>query len=206
MLTLALAAFALQAAEPQAMPLPPAAGEEPVPEMIVEEDLVHVTLETEMGPILLALDRGRAPVTVANFLAYVDRGWLDGQPFYRAMPWGDGGLIQGGVRDGAKLLDPIEHEPTSRTGLSNVRGAIGMANAGPGTARNDFFILTTDIAAFDAKENSPGFAPFGMVVEGMDVVEAILAAPVDPDKGEGAMKGQMLAKPVRILEAERSED
>lgn len=205
MLSLILAAAALQPVESNAMPVPPAPGEEPVVDMIVEEDIMPVRLTTQMGDIVIHLDRKRAPISTNNFLAYLDKGWLDGQPFYRAMPWGDGGLIQGGVRDGAKLFDPIAHEPTSETGLKNVRGAIVMANAGPGTARNDFFILTVDIEAFDAKEGSPGFAPFGMVVEGMDVVEAILAAPVDPNKGEGAMKGQILAEPVKIIAAERVE-
>lgn len=206
MLMTTLAAIALQSATPQAMPIIPSPGEEPVKEMIVVEDLVHVTLETEKGPILLALDRARAPVTVANFLAYLDKGWLDGQPFYRAMPYGDAGLIQGGVRDGAKLLDPIEHEATSETGLSHVAGAISMANAGPGTARNDFFILLGDIPGFDAKDGSPGFAVFGKVVEGMETVRAIFESPVDPDKGEGAMKGQMIAQPVKILSAKRKSD
>ena len=206
MLTLILAAAALQPVESSAMPVRPAPGETPVVDMIVEEDLVPVRLTTEMGDIVIHLDRLRAPVTTNNFLAYLDKGWWDGQPFYRAMPWGDGGLIQGGVRDGNKLLPPIAHEPTAETGLSNKRGAIVMANGGPGTARNDFFILTVDIEAFDSKEGQPGFAPFGMVVEGMDVVEAILAAPVDPNKGAGPMKGQMIAKPVKILDAVRITD
>ncbi len=75
-----------------------------------------------------------------------------------------------------------------------------MASAAPGQARSDFFILTTDVPSFDAS-----FAPFGKVVEGMDVVKAILAAPVSPTKGEGAMKGQMLEPAVKIVKAERVE-
>ena len=94
---------------------------------------------------------GRAPVTTANFLRYVDAKRFDGQTFYRAMKIGDGGLIQGGVRsDARKLFPPIAHEPTSQTGLKNVAGAIVMANGGPGTARSDFFILLDDQPAFDA--------------------------------------------------------
>lgn len=164
------------------------------------EDLVKVALETEKGTIFLALDSGHAPITTANFLAYLDKGWLDGQPFYRAMPFGEGGLIQGGVRDGSKLLPPIAHEASADTGLHHVRGAISMANAGPGTARNDFFIMLSPVESFDAS-----FAPFGRVIEGMDVVEAIFASPVDPDKGAGAMKGQMIADPVKIVRATRVE-
>jgi peptidyl-prolyl cis-trans isomerase A (cyclophilin A) len=167
------------------------------------DDLVKVALETEKGRIVVALDRARAPATTANFLSYVDKKWLDGQPFYRAMPFGEGGLIQGGVRDGARQLPPIEVETTLVTGLKNKAGAIVMANAGPKTTRSDFFILTTDVSSFDATATSPGFAPFGEVVEGMEVVKAIFAAPRSPTKGEGVMKGQMLDPVIKITRAAR---
>ena len=187
-----------------AMPVPPAPGQQPIKEMIVEGDLVRVALETEKkGRIVVALDRGNAPLTTANFLAYVDKHWFDGQPFYRAMPLTHGGLIQGGSRDGAKQLAPIAIESTATTGLKNVAGAIVMANAGPKTTRSDFFILTTDVPSFDATATSPGFAPFGRVVEGMDVVQAIFASPRSPTKGDGAMKGQMLDPVVKITRAAR---
>ena len=167
--------------------------------------LVKVALDTELGRIVLELDRERAPVTTANFLRYVDGKGLDGQSFYRAMKVGDGGLIQGGVRtDARKLLPPIAHEPTSQTGLKNVAGAIVMANAGPGTARSDFFILADDQPAFDAghpQGDAHGFAVFGRVVEGMDVVRKILNAPVSATKGEGVMKGQILEPEVKIVKA-----
>jgi peptidyl-prolyl cis-trans isomerase A (cyclophilin A) len=169
------------------------------------DELVRVALDTDKGRIVLALDRGRAPVTTANFLGYVDKHWFDGQSVYRAFKYGDGGIIQGGVSDGAKQLPPIAHEPTSQTGIANKAWTIAMANAGAGTARSDFFIMTTDIAAFDAKGADIGFAAFGHVVAGQEVVKAILAAPVSPDKGEGSMKGQMLEPAVRIVKAERIE-
>jgi peptidyl-prolyl cis-trans isomerase A (cyclophilin A) len=169
------------------------------------DELVRVALDTDKGRIVLALDRGRAPVTTANFLGYVDKHWFDGQSFYRAFKYGDGGIIQGGVSDGAKQLPPIAHEPTTQTGIANKAWTIAMANAGAGTARSDFFIMTTDIAAFDAKGADIGFAAFGHVVAGQEVVKAILAAPVSPDKGEGSMKGQMLEPAVRIVKAERIE-
>lgn len=171
-----------------------------------KEDLVPVALDTDKGRIVLALDRGRAPATTRNFLSYVDKHWLDGQPFYRAFKYGDGGIIQGGVRDGAKQLPPVRHEPTTQTGLSNKAWTVAMANAGPVTARSDFFIMTTDIPAFDAKGGEIGFAAFGRVVEGQEVVKAILAAPVSPTKGEGVMKGQMLEPVVKIVKAERVGD
>ena len=167
-----------------------------------KDDLVRVRIETTAGPIVVALDRGRAPLTVANFLAYVEGRKYDGETFYRAMPYGDGGLIQGGIRsDGRKLRKPVAHEPVAKTGLKHVAGALSMANAGPGTAQSDFFVLTTDIPALDAD-----FAAFGRVVEGMDVVKKILAAPVSPTKGEGNMKGQMLEPGVKIVKATRLAD
>ena len=176
----------------------PALARAPAP----NADLVPVALETSFGRVIVALDRGRAPLTTANFLAYVDSGKLDGESFYRAMPYGEGGLIQGGITsDASKLAAPIAHEPASRTGISHKAGTISMANFGPGTARSDFFILTTDVPAFDES-----FAAFGQVVEGMDVVQAILAAPVSPTKGEGPMKGQMLDPAVTIVKAERLAD
>ena len=175
----------------------------PPPAKAPKDDLVRVAIDTDKGRIVVALDRGRAPLTTANFLAYVDKHWLDGQPFYRSMPLTSGGLIQGGSRDGAKQLPPIAIETTAVTGLSNKAGAIVMANAGGISTRSDFFILTTDVASFDATATAPGFAPFGMVVEGMEVVKAILAAPVSPTKGEGAMKGQMLDPVVKIVKASR---
>jgi len=176
----------------------PALAQPPAP----NRDLVPVAIDTSLGRIVVALDRGRAPQTTANFLAYVDSGKLDGESFYRAMPYGDDGLIQGGITSDARKLDPpVAHEPASQTGISHKAGTISMANAGPGTAKSDFFILTTDIPAFDAN-----FAAFGQVVEGMDVVKAILASPVSPTKGEGPMKGQMLEPPVKIVKAERVED
>ena len=169
-----------------------------------KDDLVRVALDTSKGRIVLALDRGRAPLTTANFLKYVDGKRLDGEAFYRAFKYAGGGIIQGGVTsDGGKLYPAVAHEPTSATGLQNKAWTIAMANSGPNTARSDFFIMTTDIPAFDAKGSDIGFAAFGRVIEGQDVVNAILAAPTSPTKGEGSMKGQMLEPVVKIVRAER---
>jgi peptidyl-prolyl cis-trans isomerase A (cyclophilin A) len=173
-----------------------------------KEDLVPVAIDTSLGRIVVALDRGRAPITTANFLHYVDTHRFDGQNFYRAMHMeGGGGLIQAGVTtDARKLYPPIAHEPTTQTGLHNVKGAISMANAGPGTAKGDFFILMSDMPGLDAGGpggDPNGFAAFGHVVEGMDVAEKIWNAPRSATKGEGAMKGEMLDPPVKIVKAER---
>jgi peptidyl-prolyl cis-trans isomerase A (cyclophilin A) len=172
-----------------------------------KDDLVPVAIDTSLGRIVVALDRGRAPITTANFLHYVDTHRLDGESFYRAMHSQTSNLIQGGVRsDARKLFPPVPHEPTTKTGIHNVVGAISMANAGPGTARSDFFILLSDVPAFDASDpqgDATGFAAFGHVIEGMDVVRKIFDAPVSETKGEGPMKGQMLEPQIRILKAAR---
>jgi peptidyl-prolyl cis-trans isomerase A (cyclophilin A) len=168
---------------------------------VATSDLVPVAIDTSLGRIVIALDRLHAPLTTANFLAYVDSHKLDGEAFYRAMPYGSGGLIQGGITsDARKLNAPVAFESTDRTGISNTAGTIAMAASAPGKAQSDFFIMTTDIKAFDGPN---GFAAFGRVVEGMDVVKKILAAPVSATKGEGPMKGQMLDPPVRIIKAAR---
>jgi peptidyl-prolyl cis-trans isomerase A (cyclophilin A) len=108
--------------------------------------------------------------------------------------------------DSRKLYPPIAHEPSSQTGLKNVAGAIVMANAGPGTARSDFFILLSDTPGFDAGGyggDANGFAVFGHVTEGMDVVKKIFASPVSETKGVGVMKGQILEPAIKIIKAER---
>jgi peptidyl-prolyl cis-trans isomerase A (cyclophilin A) len=171
-------------------------------------ELVPVAIDTSLGRIVVALDKIHAPITTANFLHYVDTHRFDGETFYRALHQEDGGgLIQGGVSsDVRKLFKPIAHEPTSQTGLSHVAGAISMANNGPGTADAGFFILLSDIPGLDANGpggDATGFAVFGHVVEGMDVVKKIFDAPLSPTKGEGALKGQMLDPPVKIVKAVR---
>lgn len=169
---------------------------------------VRVVLTTNEGPITLELEAAKAPKTTANFLRYLDAKRLDGIDFYRAMRLGDtGGIIQAGVRDPRKWYPPLPHEPTTQTGLKHVAGTISMARLEPGSARADFFILASDIPGFDANPALPGdnagFAAFGHVVDGMEIVNRILLAPTDPAKGEGAMKGQMIAVPVKILTARR---
>jgi len=206
------AAFALPlalatAAVAQEQPAPP-------PTPAEEPETVLVVLETTMGDITAAIETERAPITAANFLRYVDEGRFDGIVFYRAMPleWGEqpNGLIQAGTQhDPKRVLPPIAHEPTNETGVTHVRGALSMARNAPGTATGDFSIMLQEQPGMDADPTSDdpelraGYAAFGHVVEGMDVVEAIHAAPTDPDKGEGWMKGQMLADPVEIVEARR---
>ena len=183
-----------------------AAAPQPVP------DKARVRLVTALGDIDLELDGRRAPVTTANFLAYVDRQRFDGTSFYRASrtPGMTGrGFIQGGIRrDYRRMLNPIRHEPTSETGLRHVNGTISMARTTPGSAMGDFFIILGDMPAMDAGGRSEsgddeGYAAFGRVVGGLDVVRRILAAPTIPNAGRGAMRGQMLTDQVTIMSARR---
>lgn len=174
---------------------------------------VLVTLQTGEGAIVLELEKERAPLTTANFLRYVDQKRFDGITFYRAINMAENfGLVQAGVtqmKPGQKLLPPIAHEPTTQTGLTHKTGTVSMARGALGTARSDFFITVGDMSSLDAHPDQPGdnagFAAFGHVVEGVDVVLKIMRAPVDPALGEKeGMKGQMLAQPVRILTARRT--
>lgn len=167
-----------------------------------------------MGEITISLETERAPITAANFLKYVDEGRFDGIVFYRAMQldWGEqpNGLVQAGAQyDPKRVLPPVAHERTTETGVLHLRGALSMARNEPGTATGDFSIMLQDQPGMNADpENSDpnwqeGYAAFGYVTAGMEIVEAIHAAPTDPDKGEGWMKGQMLTEPVVIVKARR---
>lgn len=204
-----LAALGGRAPAQEAVPASPAVQAQPAAPM-PRAGTVRVRLQTGEGPILLELEAERAPATTANFLRYVDKKRLDNAVFYRATKVGTGfGLVQGGVRDPKLLFPPVAHEPTTKTGLSHVDGAISMARHAPGSATADFFITVGDLPSMDANPAQPGdnlgFAVFGRVVEGMEVVRKILGAPISPTEGEGVMRGQMLAAPVRIVAARRED-
>ncbi|QGP77554.1 peptidylprolyl isomerase [Sphingobium sp. CAP-1] len=169
---------------------------------------VRVALETDRGRIVVVVHVDRAPVTAGNFLKYVDQKRFDGTVFYRGVGAADYGFVQGGAQnDPKRILPPIRHEPTSQTGLFHDDGALSMARYAPGSATGDFFIVLGRMPAMDARPDAPGdnqgFAVFAHVVEGLDVVKAILIAPKSPTAGEGVMKGQMLETPVKIVTARR---
>lgn len=207
---LPLAALLVAAAPKRRIAAPPPPPPPPPPPLQATE---RVALVTELGTIELALDGAHAPISTANFLRYVDAKRFDGITFYRAMhlAWGEqpNGLLQGGLRDPRRLFAPIAHEPTSQTGLSHKAGAISMARNAPGTATADFSIMLSDLLGLDAdpKSSDPdaqaGYAVFGMVIAGMDVVRRIWDAPISQTLGEGAMRGQMLEAPVKVLSARR---
>ncbi|MBB3859262.1 peptidyl-prolyl cis-trans isomerase A (cyclophilin A) [Novosphingobium hassiacum] len=213
---LAPLAIALVAAAPlKKRTAPPPAY--PSPSKAALPATVRVVLTTEMGPIVVEVDVARAPVSATNFVRYAETKRFDGVVFYRAMhlAWGEqpNGLIQAGTRgDPRRNLPPIAHEPTNVTGILHKVGTLSLARLAPGTAAGDFSIMVSDQPGLDAQPESSdpeakaGYAAFGQVIEGMDVVKAIYAAPISETEGEGIMRGQMLAKPVKILTARRLPD
>jgi peptidyl-prolyl cis-trans isomerase A (cyclophilin A) len=198
-LLLATGAVAQDVAPPPPVPVP------------VVPPLPMVGLATSEGLITITLESRKAPLTSANFLRYVDQKRLDGTGFYRAMSFPRDppiGLIQGGIRNEAKrILPPIAHESTAKTGLTHDDMAISMARGAPGSAAGDFFIIVGGLPSLDAQPpgggDTQGYAVFGHVTGGQDIVRRIMAAPTSPTAGEGAMKGQMIAAPIRILTARR---
>jgi peptidyl-prolyl cis-trans isomerase A (cyclophilin A) len=134
----------------------------------------RVLLATSLGDITLQLDAEKAPKTVANFLDYVKAGHYDGTVFHRVM---DGFMIQGGgftaemVQKPTRAPIPLE----SRNGLKNERGTVAMARTNvPDSATSQFFINVVDNAMLDyPKPDGNGYAVFGRVVAGMDVVDRI---------------------------------
>jgi cyclophilin family peptidyl-prolyl cis-trans isomerase len=154
---------------------------------------VRVAIVTDRGEIDVALDPVRAPVTVKNFLRYVDGKFYSGGTFFRAIP---GFVIQGGNKPREAPSDtPIPLEPPMKTGIRNTDGAISMARTSdPNSAVSEFFICDGDQPRLDGGMNDPGYAAFGHVVKGMDVVRAIARMPAS---------GQMLDTPVRIIRITR---
>jgi peptidyl-prolyl cis-trans isomerase A (cyclophilin A) len=211
LLTAILALAAVPVAAQDAAPPPAAAAVVPAPKPAT----VRVSLLTSEGPILLEIETERAPVTAKNFLRYVDAKRLDNAAFYRSVGQIGGangipdyGFAQGGVQyNPKKLFPPIAHEPTTKTGLSHTDGAISMARLAPGTANGDWFIIVGDMKSMDANPaasgDNLGYAVFGRVVEGMDVIKKIVMAPKSPTLGEGVMKGQMLEPKIKIISAKR---
>ena len=172
----------------------------------VPGDVVRVRIVTAAGAIVLALDARHAPKTTANFLAYVDDGRFDGTFFYRAARRKNQptlGFIQGGVgMDARRMLVPVPLEPTDRTGLRHVVGTVSMAHGpSPDSANGNFSIMAADTPSLDAHGKDRGFAAFGQVVSGMDVVRRILALP--SGGGGDVMRGEIILKPVPILRVER---
>jgi peptidyl-prolyl cis-trans isomerase A (cyclophilin A) len=168
----------------------------------------RVRFETEVGAFTVELD-ARAPATVENFLRYVDGGFYDGGRFHRTVTTSPDNqpaqtvkidVIQAGADPAreAESFPAIALERTSVTGVHHLDGAISMARDGPDSATSDFFVCVGDQPELDfggrRNPDGQGFAAFGRVVEGMDVVRRIHASPAE---------GQTLEPPIRIVRATR---
>ena len=163
-----------------------------------------VKITTSVGDIVVKLESERAPITVANFLEYVKGGYYNGGSFFRTVHADNQPdspvkitVIQAGSHPWKQnfLYEPIPLERTNQTGISHVHGTISMARAAPNTAQDSFFICIDDQPALDfgGKRNpdGQGFAAFGQVIEGMDVVLKINQSPSE---------GQAIVPPVMILD------
>ena len=172
-----------------------------------KEETIRVVIRTDLGDIHVELAAKQAPVTVANFLKYVDSRFFDGGSFHRTVKPDNQPdnkvkieVIQGGINSKKEKdqFPPIKLERTNQTKLTHKDGTISMARDGPDTAQTDFFICIGDQPELDfggrRYPDGQGFAAFGKVVKGMDVVKKIQAAPAE---------GQKLMPPVKILKIER---
>mgnify|MGYP001571701348 CR=1 FL=1 len=144
-----------------------------------------VIIETSVGKIELELYPDKAPITVKNFLGYVDEGFYAGTVFHRVIP---GFMIQGGgfIPDGTRkeTHSPIKLE--SNNGLKNKVGAIAMARTNiPDSATSQFFINIADNSPLDYTPGNDGYAVFGTVIKGMDVVNAIVSVKTSTRDGNG---------------------
>ena len=171
------------------------------------QDNPRAVIKTELGDITVEIYEREAPVTAANFLKYVDEGRYKDGCFYRVVTMNNQPdndikieVIQGGLsaKTQGKMLAPIEHETTDKTGILHKNGVISMARLKPGSASSEFFICVGDQPELDygGKRNpdGQGFAAFGKVVTGMDVVKKIHRQPVN---------GQMLDPQIKILDIVR---
>jgi len=190
---LLLPALALAATQPHAAPA----------------QAVRTRVETELGSFVVEVDPEVAPVTVAHYLAHVDRKLLDGGAVYRVVTLANQApetrhkieVVQWGMnRPDVKPppLPPIVHETTRQSGLRHLDGTVSMARAQPGSATAEYFVCVGDQPELDfgggRNPDGLGFAAFGRVVEGMDVVRALHA------RGEA---DQYLAQPIRVRSVRR---
>ena len=155
----------------------------------------HVLINTFYGDVEVELFPEKAPKTVTAFLSYVDSGYYKNCTFYRVLSnenlpdYANSGLIQGGIykTNSKKLIQipGIPHESTGQTGLSHTSGTISLARTTPGTASTEFFICIGDQLEFDSSASAGGdglgFAAFGKVVDGMEVVRKIQNSPSHGD-------------------------
>lgn len=220
----ALAAAALAAAAGAA---PGENGPLPAPSRPAQADerSVSVVFETPRGEVEVALLPDRAPVSVAQFLRYVDGGHYAGATLYRATRTAAGAafdIVQGGLRrlpmltgptgeaEAEPPFPPIPHETTDETGLANERGVLAYARRDPGTANSEFFFNLGPNRVLDSGVDTPGrdgfgYATFGRVTRGLEVLDEIQQSPTDAPTEVEVVRGQILNDPVPILRIRRIE-
>ena len=176
-------------------------------------ETIDVVIKTSLGSIEVELYSEKAPITVQNFLRYLDGGYYNRSSFYRTVRLNnDNGnpkieVIQGGIGQVQKPFPMIRHESTKDTGLSHLDGTISMSRGAIDTATSDFFICIGDQIALDyggiRNKDGQGFSVFGRVVSGIDIVKKIHAMPSNKNADNDYVKGQMLDNPVIIEGIER---
>lgn len=167
----------------------------------------QISINTEIGNIILELYPEQAPITVANFLQYIDENRLEDASFYRTVTADNQpnskvkiAVIQGGLYEDEHpmMQHPIIHENTEQTGLKHLDGVISMARNKPGTATSEFFICVGDQPSLDyggkRNDDGAGFAAFGKVISGMDIVHRIHQSPKEE---------QMLQPRIKITSIKR---
>jgi peptidyl-prolyl cis-trans isomerase A (cyclophilin A) len=173
----------------------PVSAQRPAAAALASAAPVRVVIETTLGTIVVDVDSAHAPVSATNFLRYVDAGFYTGGRFHRTVTATNQprdsvriAVIQAGARTDRDRPEwaPIQLERTSETGLRHRDGTLSMARAGPNTATSDFFICVGDQPALDfgghRNLDGQGFAAFGSVTNGMDVVRAIHASAAEGQK------------------------
>ena len=173
----------------------------------------NVAFKTSKGDIIIELYNQVAPITVDNFLRHLDGGYYDGSSFYRTVTYkNDNGspkieVIQGGLGDTDKPFPAIKHESTNITKLKHEDGTISMSRGGIDSATSDFFICIGSHQGLDfggeRNGDGQGFAAFGKVIEGMDIVRDINEMPSNKKTDNEYVKGQMINDPIIIEKAER---
>ncbi|VAX03905.1 hypothetical protein MNBD_ALPHA03-1754 [hydrothermal vent metagenome] len=172
-----------------------------------QNNIIEVVIETDKGNIELELYPYKAPITVENFLQNIKAGIYEGGRFYRASRPDNNlntkrkilTLIQGGKNEKKAARNAISHESTFQSGLSHLDGVISMARSDPGTATSEFFICIGDNSGLDygtdryEEDQSQGYAAFGRVIRGMDVVTTIQQQPTgNKAKDDADWFGQQL--------------
>lgn len=187
----------------------PVAGSAKATALRGSRSIARLEMSSALGSILIEVDLARAPITAAHFLALAKHDvYAAGASFYRSVEPGRDinpvpiSVVQGGIGSAISPLPPIAHENTAATGIGHRDGTISMARGAPGTASSEFFICLGDNPELDyggkRAADGEGFAAFGQVVAGMDIVRRIHAMPVS-DVGAGtAVARQLLTSPIAI--------